>query len=158
MSRSDVVDRVWRMVFWLGYRMARAWWRVRRPHHHGAMVAVWFDGLILGLKQSYTNRITWPGGGIEPGEDATCAAQRELHEELGIVARVEELKLVRSITVQWDNRHDHIRIFELHLTEQPVLKPDNREIVRAAFMRPDQMLAVSTPPFVRAYLLDRSSP
>jgi 8-oxo-dGTP diphosphatase len=154
-SRSDSVDRAWRMVFWLGYRMARTWWRLRRPDHHGAVVAVWLDGLILGVQQSYTVGLTWPGGGIGRGEDETHAAQRELHEELGLSVRADELTLVRRMTTEWEYRHDHVRIFELHLTAAPALTPDNREIGRAAFMRPHEMLAVRTPPFVRRYLLER---
>jgi 8-oxo-dGTP pyrophosphatase MutT (NUDIX family) len=144
------------MVYRLGYRMVRAWWWLRRPHKHGAMVAVWMDGLILGVRQSYTDRLTWPGGGIKRGEDAAHAARRELREELGLAVRAEQLTLVRTMTVQWDYRHDHVRIFELHLTAPPALTLDNREIVRASFMRPQDMLAVRTPPFVRAYLLEKS--
>jgi 8-oxo-dGTP pyrophosphatase MutT (NUDIX family) len=158
MSLQAVIDRAWRVVYWLGYRMARQWWRLRHPHHDGAMVAVWLDGRILGVRQSYTDGLTWPGGGIERGEDETQAARRELREELGLSVRAEDLKLVRRMTVEWDYRHDHVRIFELHLTAPPMLTLDNREIVHAAFISPREMLAASTPPFVRAYLLERDAP
>jgi 8-oxo-dGTP pyrophosphatase MutT (NUDIX family) len=158
MSRAEVIDRAWRGAYWLGYRLARLWWRVRRPDHHGAMVAVWLDGRILGVRQSYSNRVTWPGGGIHPGEDATHAARRELQEELGLSVRAEDLTLVGRVTAEYDFRQDHVRIFELHLTAPPVLTPDNREIVRACFMRPRDMLAATTPPFIRAYLLERAAP
>jgi 8-oxo-dGTP pyrophosphatase MutT (NUDIX family) len=122
------------------------------------MVAVWLDGLILGVRQSYTDRLTWPGGGIARGEDATHAAQRELHEELGLAVDARDLTLVRRVTVECDYRQDHVRIFELHLTAPPVLIPDNREIVLAAFMRPQDMLAAKTPSFVRDYLQDHAAP
>jgi 8-oxo-dGTP diphosphatase len=153
-----VADRAWRLAYWLGFRMALGWWRLRRPHHHGAMVAVWLDGLILGVRQSYTDRLTWPGGGIARGENPTHAAQRELHEELGLAVHARDLILVRRVTVECDHRQDHVVIFELHLAEPPVLTLDNREIVGAAFISPQEMLAAPTPPFVRDYLKDRAAP
>jgi 8-oxo-dGTP diphosphatase len=151
-----IVDRAWRLAFWLGFRLALVWWRIRRPHHHGAMVAVWLDGRILGVRQSYTDRLTWPGGGIDPGEDPTRAAQRELHEELGLAVRAEDLTLIRKVTVDIDYRRDHITLFELHLAALPPIRLDPRELTRAAFMRPQEMLAMKTPPFVAPYLRDRA--
>ncbi len=158
MREPSLADRAWRLAYWLGYRMALGWWRLQRPHHHGAMVAVWLDGLILGVRQSYTYRLSWPGGGIARGEDPTRAAQRELHEELGLAVHAHDLVLVRQVTVECDHRQDHVVIFELHLTVPPVLTPDNREIVYAAFITPQEMLAAKTPPYVRDYLLDHVAP
>ena len=157
-KRADLTDRAWQLAYWVGFRMARAWWRVRRPHHHGAVVAVWLDGMILGVRQSYTARLTWPGGGIRRGEDPAHAAQRELREEIGLTVAAADLRLVRQMTCRTDNRHDHVCIFELHLTAPPALKLDGREITRAAFMPPQVMLAARTPHFVRAYLRDRAKP
>jgi 8-oxo-dGTP pyrophosphatase MutT (NUDIX family) len=155
--RPSLTDRAWRLAYWVAFRLARAWWRVRRPHHHGAVIAVWLDGKILGVRQSYTNRLSWPGGGIGRGEDPTHAAQRELQEELGLAVPAEALMLVRRMTCWTDYRHDHVCIFELHLTAPPALKLDGREITRAGFMRPQDMLAVKTPEFVAAYLRDRAT-
>jgi 8-oxo-dGTP pyrophosphatase MutT (NUDIX family) len=157
MPKPGITDRAWRLTYWLGYRTARAWWRVRRPHHHGAMVAVWLDGLILGVTQSYTNRLTWPGGGIKHGEAPIQAAQRELREELGLSVRTDDLTRACRLDVECDHRIDHVRIFELRLTAPPILVLDSREITRAAFMHPNEMLASRTSPFVRAYLLDRAA-
>jgi 8-oxo-dGTP diphosphatase len=154
---ASLVDRAWRLVFWLGYRAAKVWWRIRRPDQHGAMIAVWLDGRILGVRQSYSYRLTWPGGGIGPGEDPADAALRELHEEIGLAVRAADLKLVRRMSAEYDYRHDHVCIFELHLTTAPALTLDGREITRAAFMRPEDMLAVKAPPVIHRYLRERAA-
>ena len=48
-----VVDWPWRLAYRVGFRLARLWWRLRRPDHDGAMVAVWLDGRVLAVQQSY---------------------------------------------------------------------------------------------------------
>jgi 8-oxo-dGTP diphosphatase len=154
---ATLVDRAWRLVYWLGYRAARQWWRIRRPDHHGAMIAVWLDGRILGVRQSYSTRMTWPGGGIHAGEEPAHAAQRELREEVGLAVSAEHLVLIRRMSCEYDYRHDHVCIFELHLTASPTLTLDGREITSAAFMRPEDMLAVKAPPFIHRYLRDRAA-
>jgi 8-oxo-dGTP pyrophosphatase MutT (NUDIX family) len=154
-SRPGYADRAWRAAYWLAYRLARQWWRLRHPLHHGAVIAVWLDGQILGVRQSYTREITWPGGGIDPQEDARAAAQRELREELGLTVALEDLHQAGEMTHEWEYRQDHVRIFEVRLTAAPVLTPDGREIIHAAFMPPHAMLAAPTPPFVTAYLRAR---
>jgi hypothetical protein len=57
---------------------------------------------------------------------------------------------------EWDFRRDHVRIFELHLTADPRLRIDGREIVAARFVEPESLLAVKgIPPFIRDYLASR---
>jgi 8-oxo-dGTP pyrophosphatase MutT (NUDIX family) len=153
--RPRRVDLAWQLTYRLGYRAALAWWRLRRPAHHGAVVAVWLDGMILGVTQSYTDRLSWPGGGIRRGEEPVHAAQRELREEIALDVRQQDLTLVATMTDEIDYRHDHVRIFELHLTAPPMLTLDAREIIHAAFMRPQDMLAAKIPIFARRYLLER---
>jgi hypothetical protein len=57
------------------------------------------------------------------------------------------------MAVEWDFRREHVRVFELRLHEEPVLRIDNREIVAARFVEPRVLLAEAVlPPFIRAYL------
>ncbi len=148
-----MMDRLWRAAYRFGFRAARLWWRLRHPDHDGAVVAVWFGGRILAVQQSYRSNLSWPGGGVRRGEDAREAARRELAEELGLVVRSDDLVLAREMVVEWDWRRDHVRIFELRLSTEPVIRIDRREIVAAWFLDPELFLAEdSLPPFIRAYL------
>ena len=148
-----IVDRFWRLAYRVGFRAARLWWRLRRPDHDGAVVAVWLDGRILAVQQSYRSNLSWPGGGIRRGEEPREAARRELREELGLEVRPDDLVLAREMVVDWDFRRERVRVFELRLRAEPVLRIDNREIVAARFVEPRALLAEAVlPPFIRAHL------
>jgi 8-oxo-dGTP diphosphatase len=152
-ATERIVDGLWRVIYRVGFRAARQWWRLRRPRHDGAVVAVWAGEHILAVQQSYRRNLSFPGGGIHPGEEAQNAARRELREELGITVDGDELHPAREMVVEWDFRRDHVRIFELRLPTAPDLRIDNREIVAAHWMTPEALLATGNlPPFVRAYL------
>jgi len=147
------MDRFWRLAYRLGFRAARLWWRLRRPAHDGAMVAVWLGGRILAVQQSYRSSLSWPGGGVRRGEEPREAALRELREELGLDVSPADLLLAREMVVDWDFRREHVRVFELRLRAEPVLRIDNREVVAARFVEPQALLAERIlPPFIRAYL------
>jgi len=116
-------------------------------------VAVWYAGRILAVRQSYRPNPSWPGGGIHRGETPREAARRELAEELGLRVAAEDLVLVREIVSEWDFRHDHVRVFELHLAAEPRITIDNREIVAARFVAPEALLAApGLAPFMREHL------
>jgi 8-oxo-dGTP diphosphatase len=157
MPPHDLVDRAYRLVYRLGFRLMRLWWGLRRPDHYGAIVAVWHDGRVLMLRQSYRRALVFPGGGLERDESLSAGACRELVEEIGIVVAPEALSLVREMTALWDGRRDHVAIFELHLDALPTLRLDGREIVAGEFMTPAAALAAILPPFERAYLAARAT-
>ena len=148
-----IMDRFWRLAYRVGFRAARLWWRLRRPDHDGAVVAIWLGGRILAVQQSYRANPSWPGGGIRRGEEPREAARRELREELGLEVAPDDLVLAREMVVEWDFRREHVRVFELRLHEEPSLRIDNREVVAARFVEPRALLAEAVlPPFIRAYL------
>jgi 8-oxo-dGTP diphosphatase len=60
------------------------------------------------------------------------------------------------MVVDWDFRHERVRVFELRLRAEPMLRIDNREIVAARFVDPQALLAErGLPPFIRAHLAER---
>jgi len=151
-SGAALVDAGWRTVYWLGYRLLRVWWFVRRPSSYGAMVAVWCEGHLLILRQSYRAELGFPGGSIAAGEPMVLTACRELHEELGLRVTPEALSHLREVVLSWEHRRDHVSLFELRLQHPPTLSLDNREIIAADFLPPRAVLALPISPIVRAYL------
>ncbi len=151
------VDRGFRAFYWLGFRVMRGWWFLRRPDHRGALVAVWVGQRVLMLRLSYRSGLCLPGGGIERGETAEQAALRELREEVGLNLEAADLRLAWRQQSFWDYRRDHVTIFEAELTELPPLLPDGREVVEARLISPLVALAGPAAPFIRGYLLDRMS-
>lgn len=148
-SRADSAARA---ALWIAYRLLRAWWFVRRPHHDGAVVAVWLGDRVLMVRHSYRNRLSWPGGGIKSGEQPVDAAVRELDEELALRVPRAALTFCGGVMERWEKRYDHARIFELRLTAEPRLRPDGREVIAAEFMTPAEALRHRLIPFVAAYL------
>jgi 8-oxo-dGTP diphosphatase len=57
---------------------------------------------------------TLPGGGIDPGEDPSDAVVREIFEETGYAAEVDELLGIHSYVVAADQRLDPTRGSALH--------------------------------------------
>jgi 8-oxo-dGTP pyrophosphatase MutT (NUDIX family) len=150
---AAMTDWLWRVAYKVGFRAARLWWWMRRPDHDGAVVAIWLNGRILAVQQSYRSNLSWPGGGVYQNEEPRDAARRELVEELGLTVSTDDLVLVRDMVVDWDYRRDRVRIFELHLRAEPPIRIDNREITEARFVDPLALLGMDDlPPFIRKYL------
>ncbi|HTR16181.1 MAG TPA: NUDIX hydrolase [Acetobacteraceae bacterium] len=149
---TSPIDRAFQRIYRVGFCMARLWWRLRKPHHRGALVALWVGDRILVVQQSYRAGLTLPGGGVRSGEPPEVAAQRELREELGLVMDATHLVPACVLRGDWDYRRDQVHVFTLHLAEEPVLRPDRREIADACFV-PIEMLAMAhLTPTLRAYL------
>ncbi len=132
--------------------MLRAYWGIRKPHTHGALVAAWHEGQLLIVKNSYRRQYTLPGGYVRAHESPQEGAARELREEVGVVLEPDVLRLAYSDTKPFENRRDHVTIVEAQLEQRVTLQADNREIVWAGFRRPDEVLALPIVPHLREYL------
>lgn len=144
-----------RALYWLGFRIMRCWWFLRRPPHRGALIAVWVGDRVLVQHLSYRVHLNLPGGGVHAGEAPIAAARRELMEEMGLDLPESALRVGWEGEAMWDFRHDHVTIFEAELDSVPELAIDGREVVEARLLNPLAVLAGPQAPFVEAYLLQR---
>lgn len=146
-----MIDAAYRAAYKTAYRMMRVYWAVRRPNTHGALVAIWHEGRILLVKNSYVPYYSLPGGYVKPSETARQAAVRELREEIGLEG-VSEQDLEAGVDVvhQWEGKTDHVEIFRLVVDAAPDVRPDNREVVSAGFYGPEEALSMWLfPPIAR---------
>jgi 8-oxo-dGTP diphosphatase len=147
---ATLLDAAWRTVFRLGFTLARAWWKVRRPRHAGAVVAIHVGGALLLLRSSYRTAWNFPGGSIRRGETPEAAARRELVEEIGLEAP--SLCPAGVACGVWDGRRDRVHFFELRLDRLPELLLDNREVTAAVLASPSQLKGMALTGPVVAYL------
>lgn len=154
--RGTLVDLGFRTAFKVAHRLLRSWWFLRRPRTRGALVALWNDGKILLVKNSYRRHYTLPGGYIRSEETASQAGARELSEEVDIEVSPEDIREAYSGVHPFEFRADDVTVVELEVSERPVFAVDNREVVWAGFKAPDEVLALPIVPHLREYLQTRA--
>ncbi len=151
-----MIDHGYQLAYKAAYRLMRVYWKVRRPDTHGALVAIWHQGRILLVKNSYVPYHSLPGGYVKATETARQAALRELKEEIGLVG-VREQALLPGVDVvhHWEGKTDHVEIFQLEVDTAPHVQVDNREVVSAAFYTPDEALKMWLFPPIARHIRDR---
>jgi 8-oxo-dGTP diphosphatase len=153
--RATVVDRSFQLAYKLAYRMMRAYWGVRRPSTHGALVTLWHAGKVLLVQNSYVPYRSLPGGYVGRNETGPEAAVRELREEIGISAGIDQLEKVFDEVKDWEGKRDHVEIFALELEQRPEIRIDHREVVAADWFTPEQALELQLFPPIRTILEQR---
>lgn len=151
-----MIDACFRLAYRMAYQGARVYWRVVHPKNHGALVAIWHAGKVLLVQNSYLNYMSLPGGYVHAGESAEEAAVRELREEIGLTVERERLTLALDHEHMWEGRQDHVVIFELSVDEPPVIQIDNREVVRAEWLTPEEALSRNLFPPLRTVVERRA--
>jgi 8-oxo-dGTP pyrophosphatase MutT (NUDIX family) len=135
---------------------------IRRPHTHGALVAIWQNNKLLLGQTSYRRGYGLPGGGLQPGESARDAAVRELNEELGLAIEGSCLQEPWTITEQQRGGLNTVTIFALPWAQvtcasetrstHPAFTIDQWEIISTAWMSRDEALQQHLPGHLRQYL------
>ncbi|HET6415816.1 MAG TPA: NUDIX hydrolase [Polyangiales bacterium] len=148
---NALIRAVYRVAHW-GLRLL---WFIRRPETTGALVAVWYQGRVLLVKNSYRAQLTLPGGYIRPREERRVAAARELREEVGITVQPKRLVHAYHGTHLFEHRKDTLDIYELEVEDEPKVLVDEREVVRAEFHTPDEALNMQIVPHLEEYLARR---
>ena len=147
--------RLVQLAAW-GYELYR---QIRRPHTHGALVAIWSNNKVLLVQTSYRKGYGLPGGGLQNGESAREAAARELDEELGISIKSSWLQDPWTISERQPGGLNTVTIFALlwdqHQTNSihPPIEIDQLEIIAATWMSREQALNQHLPNHLRQYLV-----
>jgi 8-oxo-dGTP pyrophosphatase MutT (NUDIX family) len=95
------------------------------------------DGRVLLVRHTYSRGWHMPGGGVERGETAALAMQRELMEEAGIKATA-PLALVSIHSADAHFRGDHILLFRVPSWEA-CAPTQTGEIAEAGWFSPDAL-------------------
>jgi 8-oxo-dGTP diphosphatase len=144
-----MIDLLFRILYRLAYRVMRIYWAALHPRTHGALVALWHDGEVLLVRNSYTRYYSLPGGYVRPWETGREAARRELAEEVGIRVEPSQLDPVLDEERPWEGKRDRVEIFRLGVQRRPEVHVDNREVIEARFFRPARALELELFPPVR---------
>ena len=144
-----------RTAYRAAHLMLRSYWFVRRPRTNGALAALWHDGRILLVKNSYRRQLSLPGGYVRPGEDPRRAASREVHEEIRIHVPPERFDIAYHGTRPFEFRSDTLDIYEAEPDREPDYRIDRVEVVWAGFKTPAEARAMDVVPHLREYLEGR---
>lgn len=150
--RVSAFDSVARLGWRAAHVSAHAWFWLRKPLVRGAQVAVWHDGRLLMLPQSYRRAWVLPGGRIGRREEADEAAARELSEEAGIRAEPGDLEPALVVRYRTPYGPRHQEIFELDISTAPTITIDHREIVAARFVAPADVMSLRIDITAQTYL------
>jgi 8-oxo-dGTP pyrophosphatase MutT (NUDIX family) len=138
------------------FRVYGAYCYLAQPRVNGVYIAVWCDGRLLLVENSYRRQLYFPSGGVRAGEPPLQAARRELREEVGIDLPLDHFKLAFEMHLHHDNMRDRVSTFEVRLNEPPRLAIDRREVVRAAFVTADDARKLDLAAVVREYVNRRA--
>lgn len=145
-------DGAFRLLYRAGYRLVRAWWWLRRPHAHGAALALRAGERLLVLRQSYRGGLGLPAGGSDCGESRRETAARELVEEVGIRLSPADLRELGEFVTRFEGRLVHTTLFEAVLEEPPAVRIDRREIVWADWLKIGELEGQELQPDLAWYL------
>ena len=98
-------DRIYRLVYRYGFRVARLLWRLTQPRHTGALVMFWHGGDVLLVRTSYQDVWTAPAGALRPLRPHLTQRFGEVVEEVGLRLDPDDLRPALVAERFWYNRH-----------------------------------------------------
>jgi 8-oxo-dGTP diphosphatase len=132
-SRELFLDAVIRLIYRLGFHVVVRLRRLGFPRKPGVAVVIWHAGQVLAVQHSYIRGLGIPGGAIDAGETPQLAAVREMKEELGFELDIKDLTPCGNLR--------NTEVFRTVLATMPEIHVDNREIIEAFFMDPNELIA-----------------
>lgn len=152
---KNIFDLIIQLIFILYYRIHLLICFITRPTVYGSYVAVWSQGKILIIKNSYKSFYTVPCGSLDSGELPEECASRELFEEVGIEVNPSDLILFKKYLNTEEYKKDNIYFYEIVLDKIPEVVLDNREVIWGDFLAPDHALGKKLFTPVRQYILEK---
>jgi 8-oxo-dGTP pyrophosphatase MutT (NUDIX family) len=144
-----MIDGLFRILYRCAYRVMRVYWATLHPRTHGALVCIWHRGQLLLVHNSYVPYYSLPGGYVRRRETGVQAACRELQEEVGLRVEPGALAQVLDLAHVWEGKRERLEVFALRPAERPHVRVDNREVVEARFVSPEEALALDLFPPIR---------
>lgn len=152
MHLEQCINVLWRVFYFIAYRIMRVFWALRGKRPRGAFVAIWHGGRVLVIRTSYQSHLTFPGGICRRAEPPLENALREVREEVGISLDPAGLHHVQDAGILARLDRVGVTLYEAHLDQMPAVKIDQREIIYADFMQPGLLQAERLWPSFRYYL------
>ena len=123
-------------------RLARLYWRVRRPRTLGvrALVIDQHDHVAL-IRHTYITHWYLPGGGVKKGESFADALIRELAEEVALHPVTVE-RVLGVYTNRSEYKDDHVTVFVVRIerpADAPLMAADSWEIEAAGWFPLDAL-------------------
>jgi 8-oxo-dGTP pyrophosphatase MutT (NUDIX family) len=139
-DRVTLPVRLKRVAYRFAYGGLRVYWFVFRPTANGVKCVLTDGDQVLLVRHTYGPR-AWdlPGGSVKAGESPVSAAQREMHEELGV--SVDSWRLIGELRQVIDFRKDRVHCFQAEL-RSPRLTIDPGELSDAGWFRRTELPAV----------------
>lgn len=126
-----------RLGYRVAFRLRKAWLGLTGQTIHGCtMIARDAAGRVLLVRHSYgSTHWSFPGGGMNKGEDPLAAALREFTEELGCT--VSDPRHLGTLGEAYHGAHNVAHVFTGLIAGEP--RPDMRELVDARFFALDDL-------------------
>jgi ADP-ribose pyrophosphatase YjhB (NUDIX family) len=132
--------------------MFRAWWRIRRPATLGVRALICDESRrVLLVRHTYSKGWHLPGGGVERGETAVHAVEREAAEEAGVEATAAPT-LIGFYANHANFPNDHIALYRFDAWRACEPQRGNEIAERAFFAR--EALPDETTPGTRRRLAE----